>query len=222
MSDEHDHARQVAGDAERRERPLDALAHLPGLGLLEEALRDALVALLQPDADDDQAGDRHEELPGRPAQHAAGGLARAAAGSAAGADQDRHRGDAEHRVADAAREPVDALLGVVARLRPVADRRAHEPPERVAGQADRHEDQERLAERLLRDRVQRALLVRRLAAVAEGELDGEDADDRVDRPARRDARRGPATRTAASCATSSPLDCARRTGMRPALRFWAI
>ena len=74
--------------------------------------------------------------------------------------EDRYGGDAERDVADPAGHAVDALLGVVAGLGAVADRGAHEPPDRVAGQADRREDQERLAERLLRDRREGALLVR--------------------------------------------------------------
>ena len=112
------------------------------------------------------------------------------AAAAAGPDQDRDGGDEEQEVADPAGHAVDALLGVVARLRAVADRGAHEPPDRVAGHADGHEDQERLAERLLRDLREGALLVGRLAAAAERELDREHADDRVDHAARGDSGAG--------------------------------
>ena len=65
----------------------------------------------------------------------------------------------------------------------MADRGAHEPPERVAAEADRDEREQDLAERLVRDRLQRPLLVRQLAAVAERELQGENPDDPVDEPA---------------------------------------
>ena len=69
----------------------------------------------------------------------------------------------------------------------IAARRA---ARRVPGHADRHDDQERLAERLLRDRLQGALLVRRLPAVPDGQLDRENTDDRVDRPAGDEAGSG--------------------------------
>ena len=55
-----------------------------------------------------------------------------------------------------------------------------EPPERVAGEAEREQDQEAAAERLLRDRRQGAVLVWALLAAAERDLDGEDADDGVE------------------------------------------
>ena len=60
------------------------------------------------------------------------------------------------------------------------DRRPDEPPERVAAEADRDEGEQNLAERLMRDRMEGALLVRQLAAVAERQLEREHADDPVD------------------------------------------
>ena len=128
-----------------------------------------------------------DDLAARPAQDAAGRLAGAARAAAPGPDQDRDGGDEEREVADPADHAVEALLGVVGGLRAVADRGAHEAPDRVTGHADGDEDQERLAERLLRDLREGALLVRRLAAAAERELDGEHADDRVDHAAGGDA-----------------------------------
>lgn len=57
----------------------------------------------------------------------------------------------------------------------------HQPPQGISGEPDCHENQQDLTERLLRDRLQRAALVGRLAARADSELDRQDADDRVDR-----------------------------------------
>jgi hypothetical protein len=62
----------------------------------------------------------------------------------------------------------------------VPDRGADKPPEGVAAEADRDEREEKLAERLMRNGVQRTLLVGQLASVTKGELEGENADDRVD------------------------------------------
>ena len=66
----------------------------------------------------------------------------------------------------------------------MADRGTQEPPDRVPGETNGHQDEEHLPERLLRDRIQRTVLIRRLAAISEGQLDGEDADDGVDHPTR--------------------------------------
>jgi hypothetical protein len=70
----------------------------------------------------------------------------------------------------------------------MADGGAQEPPERVAEEPDRHQDEQDLPAGLLRDLGQRPLLVGRLAAGAERQLEGEDADDRVDRAAGDEAR----------------------------------
>jgi hypothetical protein len=66
----------------------------------------------------------------------------------------------------------------------VAEERSHEPPEAVAPQADRDEDEQHVPERLVGDRRQSALLVCRLAARSECELHGENSDDPVDHAAR--------------------------------------
>ena len=68
------------------------------------------------------------------------------------------------------------------------DRSANQPPEGVAAETDRDEREQDLAERLMRDRVQRALLVRQLASVTERELEGENPDDSVDERAGDESR----------------------------------
>src|SRR5205085_11032439 len=82
-------------------------------------------------------------------------------------------------------DPVEAAVGSFGAM---SEQSVSEPPERKSRQADRDQDQEQLAERLVRDRLQRALLVRRLPAGAEGELDREYADDRVDQAPRNEPR----------------------------------
>ena len=124
-----------------------------------------------------------EHLAAGPVQHAAGRLVGIARGPAAAAraGEDLDRRDAQRPVGEPAHDAAGAVLGVVlAALGTVADGGAHEPPEGVAGQADGHQDQQHLAERLARDGVERALLVGRLAAVAERQLDGQEPDDPVD------------------------------------------
>ena len=91
--------------------------------------------------------------------------------------------DAHHAVSNAARERRHAVEARVRTLRAVPDRGANQPPEGVAAETDRDEREQDLAERLVRDRVQRALLVRQLASVTECELEGENPDDSVDEPA---------------------------------------
>ena len=55
--------------------------------------------------------------------------------------------------------------------RPVAERRAEEPPEGIAAEPDREGRKEDVPERVLLDRAQRALLVRDLAAVPDDEVE---------------------------------------------------
>ena len=69
-------------------------------------------------------------------------------------------------------------------LRAAAERGAGEPPHRVAREADRERDQHRPAEWLVRERAHGALLVGRLAAAADRELQRQEADDPVDEAAR--------------------------------------
>jgi hypothetical protein len=63
-------------------------------------------------------------------------------------------------------------------------------PERITREADRDENQEHLAERLMSDRLQRSALVGGLAARAERELDCQDSDNAVDHGARDETRPG--------------------------------
>ena len=74
-----------------------------------------------------------------------------------------------------------------------------QPPERIAGQADRDQDEEHLAEGLLRDRFKSPLLVGGPAADAQGKLEGEDADDPVDQAARDEAGAGQPLEAVALC-----------------------
>src|SRR5581483_5915166 len=73
-----------------------------------------------------------------------------------------------------------------------------QPPEGVAGEADRDQGQEHLPERLPGDLLERALLVRRLSARVERELDRQDADDPVDQPSRDEAGAGEPLEAAAA------------------------
>ena len=82
--------------------------------------------------------------------------------------------------------------------RPWPSAARNEPPERVAAEADREQREQHVAERLLLDRAQRALLVRDLAAVPDREVEREQADDPVDERARDEARAREDRRRAAS------------------------
>src|SRR5207253_5584301 len=107
--------------------------------------------------------------PGGPPEDA-GGLPVHVLGAALGAEQDLHRDRAETGVDEAARECGDTLEAAVRCFGAVPEKRADEPPARIAREADRDEDQEHLAERLVRDRLERPLLARRLSACADREL----------------------------------------------------
>jgi hypothetical protein len=60
--------------------------------------------------------------------------------------------------------------------------RLREPPQGVAGESDREQDQEPLPERLLCDRTERALAVRALLPPTERDLHREDRDHGVQDP----------------------------------------
>ena len=154
-------------------------------------------------------GDRHEHPAGGPAQHAGGrlvGLARAAA--APEPSRIVTAVTQEQRVADAADRAVDALLDVIARLGTVADRRRGRGATAHSPRARSQQDQQGLAERLLGDRVQRALLIGCLAAVAERQLDGQDADDHVDDAAGDQPGARQPLELVGARATRSPCACA--------------
>jgi len=67
---------------------------------------------------------------------------------------------------------------------------AEQPPEGIAAEPDRDEREEELPERLIRDRVESALLVRDLAPGPERQLERQNPDDRIDDPPRYEARAG--------------------------------
>ena len=81
----------------------------------------------------------------------------------------------------------DAFDPAVRPLAPVPERRAKEPPERVAAEPDGERREQHVAEGVLLDGAERALLVRDLAAVPDGEVEGEQPDDPVDERARDEA-----------------------------------
>ena len=60
---------------------------------------------------------------------------------------------------------------------------AEESPDRVAAEADREDDEQERAERLVGERPDRALLVGELTLVAHGDEEREHADDSVHHPA---------------------------------------
>ena len=99
---------------------------------------------------------------------------------------DRER--AEGGVEEAAAERADALPAVVVLLGAAAERGVREPPRGVAAEPDGQERHEPPSERLVRDGSERPLVIGRLPARSERELDREDADDRVDHAARDEAR----------------------------------
>src|SRR6185503_5495777 len=75
--------------------------------------------------------------------------------------------------------------------------------------------QQHLAERLMRDGLQRALLIRGRAAGPDGELDREDADDPVDEAAGDESRtREPLERAAVSHVLAASPSCLNRLRLR--------
>ena len=179
---EDDHAREVAEAADPLHPRPRGRAHLLGLRVLQKVLADAAVPLVEADADQHGTCDSDEPGSAGPPEDA-GGLPVHVLGAALGAEQDLHGDRAESGIDEAARERGDAVEAAVRSFRAVPEKRADEPPARIAGEADRDEDQEHLTERLVRDRLERPLLARRLSACADRELEGEDPDDPVDQPA---------------------------------------
>jgi hypothetical protein len=66
----------------------------------------------------------------------------------------------------------------------VTERRAEEAPDRVTTQADRQEHKQQPTESLVRNRLDRPLLVRQLPRLADGDLEREEPDDAVDKATR--------------------------------------
>jgi hypothetical protein len=169
----------VSGHADGAERRACARRHPPDVRVLLELPRQSLVPLIDADADDDEAGDRHEYGTARPAQDAGRSVLGAAA-RALGARDDLDRGVAERGVRDAAADGRHAALSSAIIVRTRVGDTLDQPPDGVAGEPDGQDDEERLPERLMGDRPHGAGLALRPAAGSDGELEGEDPDDPVD------------------------------------------
>ena len=162
-----------------------ALGHLTGLGVRQELLAQPEVRLVGRDAQEEQARSGDELPAGGPLQDARGRLLGLGGRVAAGAAQHADREDRERGIGDAAADGADPVeLAVLAVLRRVADEGLREPPQRVAGEADRGQHEQRVPERLVRDLLHRALLVGLRRGHAVGEADGQHADQGVDDAAR--------------------------------------
>jgi hypothetical protein len=83
---------------------------------------------------------------------------------------------------------LDQALGVIVESLGVG-RRLGQPPQRIAGEPRRDGQDQRRPERLVRERGDRALIVRRLPAAQRG-IDREPADQQIDQPARGKAQPG--------------------------------
>src|SRR5581483_3179649 len=219
---EDDQACEVAEAADPFDPRPNPVAHLLGLRVFEEVLADSAVTLVEADSDQENAGDSDKPRATRPPENARGFLRRVAGAAAARtrADQDLDRDRAQARVHAAAPESRDAVELAVRGLRPVPDRRVHEPPERVARETDCDENQQHLPKRLVREGLQGALLVRRLASGTKRELDREDADDSVDQAASDEPR----TRQPFEAPALRDLVCAHlgAHGVRTARRCFRI
>src|SRR6202042_989735 len=134
---EDDHPREVAEHANRGERTLPARAHLAGLGVLEELLGDALVALVGRDTEKRDTGRADQPRPGRPAENAGCRSVRVARLAVRRTAQDLDRQHAQGGVHHAAGQRADTVEGAVARLRAMAECGAREAPEGVSAEADR-------------------------------------------------------------------------------------
>ena len=171
---------QWPNDREPLVHPFGRRAHLAGLRVLEEVLREPSIALVERGADQNSPGDADDPGTARPAEHTAGRLGRTRRAAPGGTEQDLDRQHAEERVCDPAAECSDPVEPTVRLFGPVAQEDVHEAPQGVAGKADRDGYEEEPAERLVRDRLQRSALVGGLPAGAECELERQDPDDPVD------------------------------------------
>src|SRR5579862_3584611 len=178
---EDDRSREMAHRPDGGDPPPQRWSHLLDLGVVEELLREAAVALVKRDPDHDRSRRADEPLTAGPAEHAAGLLlCVAGVATTARAEQDLDGERADDRVGDSACSCGEAIEATVGFLRSVSERSAEKPPERVTAEPDRDEREQYLPEWLPRDRVQSALLVCELAPLAEGKLEREDADDSPD------------------------------------------
>jgi hypothetical protein len=132
------------------------------------------------DRDHDHAGQPDQPDPGRLGQHALGGVLLGSGAAGRGAGHDLAGGEGQGQVDDhpgAGRQPLgDAGLAL---LVAVADGGEQRLPDRQPGQADDHDDQHDLAERLLGDLLEGARLVALGTGAAECDLDGQIGDQRV-------------------------------------------
>src|SRR3954451_20234049 len=181
---EDDETRDMAGES-RAAPPLPhrrrARVHAP---LVLELPGDTTVEVPERDADEHEPGDPDEPRACGPRQHDGGRMVRL---RVLGLVAARGREDADRRVGEPrVDQPTADVAGALAphlRLAVLAVGalrvRLDEAPERVGGEAEGERDQDDLTERVLRELRQRALTARRRAAVADRQLDREQADERV-------------------------------------------
>jgi hypothetical protein len=184
---EDDHPREMPDEPDPSDPGPDQRSHLLGLRVGEKVLRDAPVALVEADTDQDQSRRTHDPGAGGPAEDAGRrlvGTCRSLRGAGENADGD----DAHSEVDEAAGERGDPIDPAVRPLGATPDRGADESPERIAAETDGNERQQDLAEGLVGDGVESALLVRELAAVPDRELERQDSDDGVDQSTRDESR----------------------------------
>jgi hypothetical protein len=154
--------------------------------LTEEFLLQSLVGLDGADDDQHDAGKADEPAPSGPAEHSGRGmtwllgLVRAAAGQNAGGD------GKEPEVGDASGEVPQPLARAIssAALRSRANGGERELPERIREQAEGNRNERDLAQRRLRERRERSLLVGSRAAGTQRQCQRQSADDAVGDPAR--------------------------------------
>src|SRR5438093_5636168 len=149
---------------------------------LLEFAPEAAVRVPEAHPDQEEAGSTDEPASGGPRENRRGCLVRLRVlRLLPRAREDLHGRDGQRDVDEAAAGVADAPADLLEHAVPVLvrDERLDEPPERIRGKAHGQRDEQELPEAVLRERVERSRPARRLAAVAEGELDGEEADDPV-------------------------------------------
>src|SRR3954453_15263204 len=140
--------------------------------LVLELPRDPAVEVPQTDAGDDRTADRDEDGAARPRHDPPGGVVRLAVlRLRVAADEDVRGRVREPGIDQAAPRVADPLR------RLVTAPRLHEAPDRIGREPGSEEDEEHRAERRAGELLQGALASRRLAAVAECQLQREHADD---------------------------------------------
>ena len=146
------------------------------------------VRLIEGDADQHRTGNPDDPGAGGPAENAGGRLLRARAlTSAASRAGSRPRGRTARRRRSRSPAQRPDRSAVVA-LRAMPDRSPDEAARASSPRGRSPQREQHLPERLMRDGVHRALLVRQLAAVTERELERQDPDDPVDQAPRHEPR----------------------------------